>query len=155
MGVHCFAQSRPGCRAGASLPQYCPGGFEYIKNPPSVTFKAHGKLITVHSRKIAVNASKDEVEARKIVEWLRNEVNNAWENRTDMEPCTESSPPPQVIEVLKLLPKTNCRQCDEPSCMVFATRVVEGAKGLDACEPMESEQHQKLEHYMSGFNLID
>jgi hypothetical protein len=36
-----------------------------------VTFKMHGKLLAVHSRKIAVNALKDEMEARKIVEWLK------------------------------------------------------------------------------------
>lgn len=30
-----------------------------------MTFKNHGKLITVHGRKIAVNALKDEDEARK------------------------------------------------------------------------------------------
>lgn len=36
------------------------GGFEYLQNPPSVTFRAQGKLITVHGRKIAINALKDE-----------------------------------------------------------------------------------------------
>lgn len=30
------------------------GGFQYTKDPPSVTFKLHGKLITVHSDKIAI-----------------------------------------------------------------------------------------------------
>ena len=39
------------------------GGDTYIKSPPSVTFKTHGKLITVHARKIAVNALKNETEA--------------------------------------------------------------------------------------------
>ena len=45
------------------------GGFEYTKDPPSVTFKAHGKLITVHPRKIAINALRDEQEADKILEF--------------------------------------------------------------------------------------
>ena len=35
------------------------GGFTYIEDPPSVTFKLYGKLLTVHGRKIAVNALKD------------------------------------------------------------------------------------------------
>ncbi len=43
-------------------------GDSYIKQPPSVTFKAHGKLITLHARKIAVNALKDEAEAEHILE---------------------------------------------------------------------------------------
>lgn len=43
------------------------GGFEYIKDPPSLTLKAQGKLVTLHSRKIAINALKDEEEAEKIL----------------------------------------------------------------------------------------
>ena len=39
------------------------GGFEYLKDPPAVTFKTQGKLITVHPCKIAVNALKDKEEA--------------------------------------------------------------------------------------------
>ncbi len=35
------------------------GGFEYKKDPPSVAFRVHGKLITVYGQKIAVNALKD------------------------------------------------------------------------------------------------
>lgn len=61
----------------------------------------------------------------------------------------------QLIEILKLLPKTNCRQCSEPTCMVFAARMVEGAKGIDACPPLASTQRQALEDYMGRFNLID
>lgn len=155
MAVHCFAHLDQD--VGKALPYLNTilGGFEYIQDPPSVTFKVHGKLITIHGRKIAVNALKDEAEAQKIVEWLKREINEAWENRRDIEPSTESSPRPQVIEVLKLLPKTNCKKCGEPTCMVFATRVAEGAKGIDVCEPLTSEQRQKLEQYMRRFNLID
>jgi ArsR family metal-binding transcriptional regulator len=131
------------------------GGFEYLQNPPAVTFKAHGKLITVHSRKIAINALKDEEQARKIVEWLKREINEAWEKRDEIVPSTKGAPRPQLIEILKLLPKTNCRQCGEPTCMVFATRVAEGAKGLDACPPLEVGPKQKLEAYMSQFHLLD
>ena len=41
------------------------GGFEYFREPPAVTFRIHGKIITVHPRAIAVNALKDEEEAEK------------------------------------------------------------------------------------------
>jgi len=40
-------------------------GNSYSKDPPSVGFKINGKLITIHSRKIAVNALKDEEETTK------------------------------------------------------------------------------------------
>jgi ArsR family metal-binding transcriptional regulator len=43
-----------------------------------------------------------------------------------------------VIDVLKHLPKTNCRQCGEPTCMVFAVRPTEGAKRTDACPELDA-----------------
>lgn len=42
------------------------GGFEYIIEPPSVTFKVHGKLITVHQNQIAINALKDEIKPNNL-----------------------------------------------------------------------------------------
>lgn len=129
------------------------GGFEYLKDPPAVTFKVHGKLITVHPREIAVNALKDEEEVDKILEWLKREINEAWDKRDEIEPKYEGAPKPKVFEILKLLPKTNCKECGDPTCMVFATRIAEGAKGAGDCPPLEGENMLKLEKYMSGFRF--
>ena len=54
------------------------GGHQYLQDPPALTLKVHGKLITLHPREIAVNALKDEVEADKILEWLKQEINETW-----------------------------------------------------------------------------
>ena len=133
MTVQCFAHLDQDVSAALPFLNAELGGLTYIKDPPSVTFQLHGKLLTVHSRKIAVNALKDEPEARKIVEWLKREINNAWEQRHSITPCYEGMPRPQVIRILKCLPKTNCRECGAPTCMVFATRVAEGVKDGDDC----------------------
>ena len=152
-GVHCFAH------LGQDVSEVLPylntalGGFEYLQNPPAVTFRAQGKLITVHGDKIAVNALKDEAEARKIVVWLKNEINDAWENRQSIEPSITGMPRPGIIEILKLLPKTNCRECGDPTCMVFATKVAEGAKGAENCAQIKDENAEKLTRYMSRFKL--
>ena len=129
------------------------GGFEYIKEPPSVTFRAQGKLITVYSRKIAINALKDEKEARKIVGWIIREINAAWEKRDEIEPCYEGMPRPKVIEILKMLPKTNCKECGFPTCMVFATLVAEGAKDSSDCPQLGKENKNRLDEYISEFKL--
>lgn len=129
------------------------GGFEYMKDPPAVTFRVHGKIITVHPREIAVNALKDEDEAEKILQWIQREINEAWEKRNEIKPKYEGLPKPKLLEILKLLPKTNCRECGEATCMVFAARVAEGAKGPEQCPPLSEENRTKIEHYMSAFQL--
>jgi len=129
------------------------GGFEYLQDPPAVIFRSQGKLITVHADKIAINALRDEAEADKILEWLKREINAAWENRERIEPSFEGTPKPVLIEILKLLPKTNCKACGQPTCMVFAARVADGIKGPQDCPPLGVESAQKLQVYMRQFKL--
>jgi len=129
------------------------GGFEYLKDPPAVMFRIHGKLITVHPREIAVNALRDEKEAEKILEWLRREINEAWEKREEIKPSYEGAPKPKVLEILKLLPKTNCRECGQSTCTVFATLVAQGAKNPEDCPPLDKQNKERLREYMSRFHF--
>jgi len=107
----------------------------------------------VQGRQIAVNALKDENEADKILQWLKREINAAWENRDSIEPSYEGAPKPKLIEILKLLPKTNCKECGEPTCMVFAARMAEGVKGPEDCPSVGAENKQRLEEYMRQFTF--
>ena len=105
------------------------------------------------SGKIAVNALKNEAEAEKIIQWLKREINDAWEKRDEIDPSYEGLPRPLLIEILKLLPKTNCRECGDPTCMVFAARVAEGVKGAKDCPPLADENSEKLFDYIKSFNF--
>jgi ArsR family metal-binding transcriptional regulator len=149
--LHCFAHLDQDVGEAIPYLNAILGGFAYQKTPPSVTFKAHGKLITVHAKKIAVNALKDEDEATRIIEWLKCEINSAWENREKIEPLYEAIPQPKVIEILRLLPKTNCKECGRPTCMVFAAQMAEGAKGPEDCLPLDDVSRERLSSYLGGF----
>lgn len=152
-GVHCFAHLDDDVREVLPYLNTVLGGFVYTVAPPALTLKTYGKLITIHPRKIAVNALSDREEAEKIVGWLQREINEAWEKRDEIEPSTKSAQQPVLIEVLKLLPKTNCRQCGDPTCMVFATKVIEGSKDQNDCLPIKPENKCKLQEYLSQFQL--
>lgn len=98
-------------------------------------------------------ALKDEAEAEKLVEWLKNEINQAWDNRAEITPCYKGRTKPQLIEILKLLPKTNCKKCGQPTCMVFAAQVMDGGRGVDDCPELSPENREKLNIYLSGFDF--
>lgn len=151
--VHCIAHLDQDISESLPYLNSVLGGFEYFKNPLAITFRMHGKLITVHSKEIAINALKDEEEAEKILQWLKSEINDAWDKRDEIEPKFEGVGKPKVFEILKLLPKTNCRKCNEPTCMVFATRITEGAKGIEMCESISDGNKQELINYMCQYRL--
>ena len=155
MSVHCFAHLTQDVSDVLPYLNTLLGGFEYLQDPPSVTFKAQGKLITVHGRKIAVNALKDEAEARKIIEWLKREINDAWDRRDQIDPSVQATPRPKLLEILKLLPKTNCKACGESTCMVFAARVAEGAKDSQSCPELTPDARSALDAYLGQFLFSD
>ena len=65
MSVQCYAHLDQDVSEALPYLNAVLGGFEYTREPPSVSFKAHGKLINVSGRRIAVNALKDDAEAKK------------------------------------------------------------------------------------------
>ena len=151
--VHCIAHLEQDISEVLPYLNAILGGFDYLKDPPAVVFRSQGKLITVHGEKIAINALRDQAEADKILAWLQREINAAWENRNRIVPSYEGAPKPKLVEILKMLPKTNCRTCGEPTCMVFAVRMAEGVKNPDDCPPMDSGNKLRLEEYMSQFKF--
>lgn len=149
--VHCIARLNED--VGDVLPYLNAvlGGTQYFSDPPEVMFHHHGKIIKVGAREIAVNALKDEPEADRILEWLKNEINQAWENRASITPCFTGRPKPKLMEILRLLPKTNCKKCGQPTCMAFAAQVMEGGRGAEHCPELSEATQRKLSGYLSDF----
>ncbi len=47
------------------------------------------------------------------------------------------------IDVYKLLPKINCKECGVDNCMAFATKIVNREMTLDQCPPLKKKEHEK------------
>ncbi len=48
------------------------------------------------------------------------------------------------LDIFKLTPKTNCKDCGCPTCMAFSMKVAQGALGVDKCPHMSEESLSKL-----------
>jgi len=69
--IHCIAHLNENIGEAIPYLNAVLGGYTYIQDPQSVTFRSQGKLITVHKDKIAINALHDTEEAEKILQWLQ------------------------------------------------------------------------------------
>ncbi len=130
-------------------------GDQFTPDPPSITFRNEGQLISVQERLITVNAVQDESHGRKIIEWIKREINDAWKDRAYIEPRYTRAERTQIVEILKRLPRTNCKNCGAPTCMVFATWVVQGAKDETQCPELIEEEKRKLYDYLLKFKIND
>ena len=153
VSVHCVAHLDQDISEVLPYLNTALGGGDYVKSPPCLTLHVHGKLISLHPREIYVNALNNEEEAEKILGWLKKEINEAWEKREEIQPTFDAPPAPQWLQILKLLPKTNCGKCGEPTCTVFALRAAEGVKGAEDCPELRDENKGKLVEYLGRFQF--
>jgi len=151
--MHCTASL--GQDVGCALPYLNAvlGGFIYVKEPPSLSFKRRGRNITVNARSVEINIVRDAVEANEILAWLQGEINRAWERRDEIEPMYQAAPQPQALAIIKLLPNTNCSKCGLPSCMAFAGKAAKGEKCAADCPELDEAGRQKLSAYLGGFRF--
>ncbi len=48
------------------------------------------------------------------------------------------------IQIFKLLPKTNCKECGVPTCLAFAMNLASGKAELDTCPYVSAEAREQL-----------
>jgi acetyl-CoA decarbonylase/synthase complex subunit gamma len=48
------------------------------------------------------------------------------------------------LDIFKLLPKTNCKKCGNPTCMAFAMKVAQGGITIDKCPDISAEALAQL-----------
>jgi acetyl-CoA decarbonylase/synthase complex subunit gamma len=49
------------------------------------------------------------------------------------------------MQIFKLLPKTNCKECGVPTCLAFAMNLASGKAELDSCPYVSEEARAQLE----------
>jgi ArsR family metal-binding transcriptional regulator len=117
----------------------------FAANPPSLTFRAQGKLVVVHGREITIQGVADALEAERLLQWLKERINDVWQRRGEIVPHDEPRGQPTVLDVLQFLPRTNCGACGQPTCQVFATHLLRGQKTATDCPPLAEPGRSQLD----------
>ncbi len=118
-------------------------GTNYNQEVGTLTLRAHGKTITLYPRQAAITKIVDDEDARKTLEWLKEIINQTWENRNNIQPSYKRGHELKILEIYKLLPKTNCQQCGEPTCMAFASKLITEDTEITRCSPLFQSIYQK------------
>jgi len=108
-------------------------GLQYYAEEKILTVKKEGRLISFRPRQIALTKLEDENEATVVMEELKRIVNETYANRDHIKPTYTSRPMPRPLDIFKLLPGKNCKECGEPTCMAFALKLVNDEVELNQC----------------------
>jgi len=132
------------------------GGWDYDQTNHLVLLKlSAGKWITLHAHEIAIRGARDMEESHALLEWIKGQINDIYERRDQITPRYTSQAGLKVMEILKLLPMTNCKACGYATCMAYAAALREGEISLNDCPPLWEEKYrkkwEKLQAYLESF----
>jgi ArsR family metal-binding transcriptional regulator len=132
------------------------GGWDYDQNNQVLLLKlSDGKWVTLHPQKIAIRGARDMEEAKSLLAWIQGQINDIYARREAITPRYVSQAGLKVIEILRLLPMTNCKACGYAACMAYAAALRECEISLQACTPLWEEQYrekrEKLQAYLQSY----
>lgn len=118
---------------------------EYTPGVPALVWRDGAHKLFLKAHEVGVNNLNDRADAEREVARIVKFLNETWDDRANITPDYTTRTKPNVLEVLKLLPRTNCGQCGVPSCMAFAVALAKGDKSFAECPPLmlEEESHNR------------
>ncbi len=154
--LHAIATFRPDISPSFPYVNAELGGWDYDQLNQVLLLKlSDGKWITLHPQKIAIRGARDIEEAYALLEWIKSQINEVYDRREEITPRYAGQAGLKVIEILKLLPMTNCKACGYTACMAFAAALREGEISLNDCPPLWEETYlekrEKLQAYLESF----
>ena len=121
-------------------------GAEYYHEARILTWRDGTKKYAFRPREVAVAPAADREEAKRLIDQLVSLVNDIWSHRNEIEPSYQRKELPSLMEIYKLLPRTNCKECGHSTCMAYAADLREGKIELSKCAQLSAENGDKLLH---------
>lgn len=108
----------------------------YTPRVPSLNFKMETGFTSLMPQGIDVGQVLYKEDAIKILDYLRELINDTWERRESITPLYERKGEIKAKDIVDFLPKTNCQECGLPTCFAFAVAMMRGQKRLKDCSAL-------------------
>ncbi len=112
----------------------------YTPEVPNLNFKIDTGFISLMPQQINVGQVLCEEDAIKVLDYLKELLNDTWERRTSITPIYKRKEEIKVKDIVDFLPKTNCRDCGLPTCFAFAVAMMKGQKRLKDCAALSKPE---------------
>ena len=113
-------------------------GAIYNHKGHNITLKKDDTLIGIHGRQFSAGKVIDLKDAENLINWFRDLVNDTYNKKDSIKPNYERRMRLTVLDILKLMPLTNCKKCGEMTCTAFAVKLAAEEKHIMACADLFS-----------------
>ena len=118
-----------------------PGVIGWKPQALALTFRRPRGFMTLHRDRVFITQVRDPEEGLELLDALRDAVNAVRDKRAELVAVTAEKHRPCHLDILQLLPRTNCKQSDVPTCLAFAVAFVQNEKQLSECPPPRDDRH--------------
>lgn len=105
----------------------------YYEKPAHVRFLLNGYRCFLYPDSAAVHFFESNEAARDFIAGFIDFLNGVEDQKNTVKPNYDRIKPIPIIDILKILPKTNCRKCGYLTCMAFAAAIMKGKAAADKC----------------------
>lgn len=113
-----------------------PGVIAYNPETLTLTFRRQPGFLTLYPDKVYLTQVLDAQAGLDILGALKEAINATWEHRHELTAVTKRRRAPRHLDIWELLPRTNCKQCGEATCLAFAVAIIQQQRTLDECQPL-------------------
>jgi ArsR family metal-binding transcriptional regulator len=118
---------------------------DYRHKDGFLLWKSSDKIYAFRPNEIAITPIFDNEEGLKLATSIIETVNNIWKRRDQITPSFEGKKPlPKVLDILKLIPRSNCKKCGFPTCMAFAAELRADFTKLSLCPYLSEQDFKKV-----------
>jgi ArsR family metal-binding transcriptional regulator len=116
-----------------------PGVIVYNPETLTLTFRRQPGFMTFYSDKVYITQVKDAEAGLEVLVALKEAINVTWEHRKELTAVTKARRAPRHLDIWELLPRTNCKQCGEATCLAFAVLLIQQKHTLEDCLPLMAD----------------
>lgn len=106
---------------------------KFYNSPKRVQFVFETIQCTLYSHEIIAAAFRDYDHAHSFSERLLTYLNDLHDRRPHIRPDFRTIDPLSAMDIYRLLPKSNCRECGFASCLAFAAALSRGKTNPSGC----------------------
>jgi ArsR family metal-binding transcriptional regulator len=116
-----------------------PGIIAWNPDALTLTFRRPHGFMTLYSDKVYITQVVDTAEGLSLFDALKEAVNTVWEKRAELIAMTAKKRAPRHLDLWELLPRSNCGQCGEATCLAFAVLLIQQKRSLRDCLPLQQD----------------
>jgi len=118
---------------------------DYRHKDGILLWNSRNKRYAFRADEITIAPASDNEEARELTRNAIETVNNIWKRKDEITPSFEGRKPlPNVLDIYKLLPRSNCKKCGVPTCMAFAAELRTDFMKSSLCPYLSEHEFKKV-----------